>query len=131
MVLRNYIYCNSYLNKIDESITKLKDYVGDYEGYFQDHSVGLVLCDLEMANLLQIGLKKYDLRLLKEMKYLADGENRRIEIVDFQGVVVDAFDYEVFWIDEGDMLEIAFGLPDDIERDLLKYVSNKINASKG
>ena len=42
------------------------------------------------------------------------------------GQVMDRLEYKVFWIDEADMLEFAFGLPSDVERDLLKYIANKI-----
>ena len=56
MKFKHFIYSSKYLKKEGEVSEELKEYTGSYEGYFQDHAVGQVLCDKEVKQLFQIGL---------------------------------------------------------------------------
>ena len=128
MILKDYNVYNLFYRKEGAALVEIKDHHGDYDGYYQRHQVGDVCCDLPHLDLLLIGDKKFDIRTFSKANYLVDGENRTVEFVDVQGKVVDQFSYQVFWLDEADMLEVAFELPEDDERDLLKFITNKINA---
>lgn len=127
MIFKHYIYHSEYIKKEGEAITKLDNYEGSFEGYFQDHEVGMIFFAEEPETYFQIGSKKYTLESLKEIRYSARGSKREVEFIDANYKIMDKFNYEAFWIDELDALEIAFGLPDDDEKDLLKYISNRLN----
>lgn len=130
MIFKHYIEYSRYLKEEADVTQEIPNYVGEYDGYFQDHDLGLVLCDTEVKTHLQVGKQKYDVRNLKAVEYIADGENRIVQFISTDDQPIAKFEYKVFWLDEADLLEVGFGLPTDEERDLLKYISNKVEGIK-
>lgn len=126
MVFRDYNYRNNFVRLEGDLIVELMDYNGPFQGYFQHHAVGMVLFGIPPVSFLKIGDQKIDVSLIKEVRYKANGNIREVDIIDFPGKPLMKFTYKEFWITEVDMIEFALGMPDDIERDLLKFISENI-----
>ncbi len=129
MIFKHYIEYSRYLKKEAGALHEILDYSGEYDGYFQDHQMGLILCDLKVEKYLQVGNQNYDINRLKVIEYIVDGENRVVQFISTDDELIKKYEYEVFWLDEADLLQIGFELPPDEERDLMKYISSKIGHS--
>lgn len=130
MILQSYSYVGKFL-QIDNGITKrLEGWEGKPDGYFQDHPVGTVLFCVTPLHFLTIGQETIDLNNINNVVYIDKGSTRTVQFIDSNATVIKELDYQAFWIDEIAFLEIAFELPEDADRDLLKYIANYINKKK-
>lgn len=127
MIFQDYTYYNKFLKIENSTTTKLDDYEGRRDGYFQDHEVGTILFGSGFKSILKIEDEEYDIRTIDEVIYLENGNTRTVRFINTEGDIIGEFNYDVFWIDETDFIELAFELPTDEEGDLLKYIANQIN----
>ncbi len=128
MILKNFDTYDDYSEYSNGIINGIENYQGEHDGYFQNHTIGLILFAFKNDNFLRIGNKEYDIPSISKINYSADGIQREVQFVDNSEHVIDEFNYTVFWDNEVDMLEFAMELPDDVQRDLMKFISNKISS---
>lgn len=127
MKLRDYNCVGRYFLLDTKELVESKENTDDYQGFFQDHTLGRIVYCFDPNPFLQIQDKIFDLDKIKLVKYISSGNFREVELIGFEEELIDTFKYEVFWIDDADILEVAFGLPDDDERDIMKHIANAIN----
>ena len=126
MVLRNFNIRNNYLEIDNNKITEFQGHTGNINGYFQKHAIGTILFSYKPDFFLKIKDKIYNTSSLKEVRYIVDGETRKVDFI-YDGNIIDSFEYKVFWINEADIIQFALEFPSDDEMDILKFISNKIN----
>lgn len=128
MIAKNFIRYSEHAKvESNGTLCYLQNYEGNFEGYYQEHEIGLVVCDKQVSDYLEINGKRYDVNEIKRINYNDNGGSRLVQLISVSGKVIEIFNYEVFWVDDLDMLEFALELPQDEEKDLLKYITNKLN----
>ena len=79
MILKNFDANNIYSNYKEGTINSVLTYTGEFEGYYQNHVLGLIIFS-SLTDCLIIDGQKYNLTQIGIITYTSSGTQRKVTI---------------------------------------------------